>query len=194
MIACADPIQLLELDRKTAKERGDPAANVCVVATVNKENEPNLRTLVLRDVENRLAIFVNRTSQKVGEFANSSTVAVLIYLPSISVQYRLNCELAAISSRIVKESWLLRPQTSKKLDVLYESYPQGAEIPSDEWLKDQLDRIGLPTEATPSVAGYFLQPKNVTRLELHDEPGSVHRAQRYSIDPDGFWTVTTQMP
>ena len=194
MIARTNPLQLLRLDREQARARGDQAANVCVVATIDNENEPNLRTLVLRDVDDRLALFVNRTSPKVAEFENSSTVAVLIYLPSVSVQYRLTCELAPVNDRIVRESWQMRPETAKKLDVLYESFPQGSAIPSQFWLQDQIDKTDLPKQATASVVGYFLEPKAVVRLELHDERGGVHWAQRFCIDVTGNWIVTTQIP
>ncbi len=47
--ACPDPVALLRDDRARAAERGDPMANLCVVATVGA-GEPDARTMVLRDL------------------------------------------------------------------------------------------------------------------------------------------------
>ena len=189
-----DPLRLLQLDRRKARARRDSAADLCTVGTVDQDGNPSLRTLVLRHVNDKLAIFVNGTSPKVKELSNSDSVAAMIYLPSVSVQYRLTCTVTAIDPRVVHEFWLLRPEISKKLDALYESNSQGSEIPSQAWLEEQIASTAAPSEATASAIGFYLQPQIVARLELDDRPDFVHRATRYVLDDAGEWTVRTLMP
>ena len=110
-----DPLGRLHKDRRQARKLQDPWAELCVVSTVAAGGEPSARVLVVRELnlgtrttspsapqsDDRhtraanpaLGIFVNASSPKVDEFSRSSTVAVLIYLPSVMVQYRLRCTL-----------------------------------------------------------------------------------------------------
>ena len=52
------PLELFQADRSRAREAGDPMAAVCVLATVSDEGQPEARTLVLRLVEEQLALFM----------------------------------------------------------------------------------------------------------------------------------------
>ena len=49
-----DPLTLLADDRARARERDDPCASLCTLASVDAAGHPQARTLVLRDVDDRL--------------------------------------------------------------------------------------------------------------------------------------------
>jgi pyridoxine/pyridoxamine 5'-phosphate oxidase len=104
----ADPLGLLLRDRQTAREREDPCANLCTLANVDGDGLPQARTLVLREIERRLAVFVNATSPKF-PFLDDATVSVVVWLPSISIQYRLACATTLVEPAVVAQSWQLRP-------------------------------------------------------------------------------------
>ena len=179
----ADPIALLHADRSQAAASGDPMASLCMLATVDG-GEPQARTLVLRDVEARLAVFFNRTSPKYREIAQSATVAVVVYLPSRSVQYRLRCRLEPIPAAIVGASWQLRPPVPKRMDWLYEDRPQSTAIDSREQFAALLD--GRREDAAPdSAVGYYLAPATIERLHL-DQPDGIHDRRRYTPGADGW--------
>lgn len=180
-----DPVALLREDRARAAERADPMANLCVVATLDA-GEPEARTMVLRDLEPALSgppsfgLFVNSTSPKFREFRQSSTVAIVVYLPSLAVQYRLRCSLEQLPEGLVRASWQLRPPIPKRMDWLYEDHRQSSVIDSRETL------VGLlygpePTSAPESAVGYRLVPESVERLDLDTEDG-VHDRRRFVFD------------
>ena len=194
--ATPDPVALLREDRASAADRADPMANLCVVATVDA-GEPEARTMVLRDLEPApsgppsFGLFVNSTSPKFREFRQSSTVALVVYLPSLAVQYRLRCSLEQLPEGLVRASWRLRPPIPKRMDWLYEDHPQGSVIDSRETLVLLLNGPE-PASAPESAVGFRLLAESVERLDLDTEDG-VHDRRRYTFDGQ-FWNEDVLVP
>ncbi len=189
----ADPIALLCADRAQAFANDDPMANLCLLATVD-DGEPQARMLVLRDVagpeatgahsDSRLGIFLNRTSPKFRQIPQSATVAFVVYLPSLSVQYRLQGSLEPVPAAIVATNWQLRPPIPKRLDWLYQDRPQSAPIDRRERLVQLLERPD-PAAAPDSALGYYLLPQTVERLDLA-QPNGIHDRRRYTLGDQGW--------
>ena len=165
----------------------------CVVTTINSNGEPQARVLVLRDLNDRLALFLNESSNKHSEFQNSKTISVLIFLPSIGIQYRLSCELCPVKREDVAKAWAFRPTTSKLLDALYSQYPQSSKIPGHNWLTLQLNRLSVPKAAPNSVLGFFLEVINVDYLKLATE-SEVHKRFLFHRNERNEWHVDSLMP
>ncbi len=160
-------------------------ANLCALATTAADGAPSVRTLVLRDVENRLALFFNATSPKQRELeATSSAVALLVYLPSQSVQYRLECALTPMPPALVHDSWKLRPPVPKRMDWLYEEHPQSSLVPSREYLQALLPSE-TPASAPASALGFYVEPRTVERLHLA-QPDGIHDRRRYDRIDSGW--------
>ena len=189
-----DPLARFAEDRARARDRDDGWANLCAVATVTAAGEPAVRVLVLREVEDRLGIFVNGTSPKVGEFAQSGTVAVISYLPSVTVQYRLQCGLERMPPEVVHNAWQMRPDVPKRMDWLYAGHPQSSTVDGRAALLDALERVSLPDPlvAPQTASGYFLDPVTVERLDLAGD-GGVHDRRQYRREPAG-WAETVLVP
>ena len=167
--------------------------------------EPRVRTLVLRDVDDTVALeaapegfaatgfglFLNRTSPKFREFGESDCVAVLVYLPSLAVQYRLRCRLRPLPAQVVHESWRLRPSVPKRMDWLYERFPQSGAIGSREELVALLQGPE-PTDAPDTAVGFVLNTDSVERLDLGQEDG-IHDRRRYTI-AGGRWVEEILVP
>ncbi len=190
----ADPIALLAADRQRARELADPWAGLCAVATVTAAGEPAVRVLVLREVGASLGVFVNATSPKVAEFGNARTAAVLVYLPSLSAQYRLQCGLEPIDPAVVRDAWQFRPDMPKRMDWFYEAHPQSAPFASRDALLEAVANLALPEPLTApaSAAGFALNPVEVERLELADGDG-LHDRRRYVLR-DGQWEEGALVP
>ena len=190
-----NPIDLLHQDREHARSLNDPMVDLASIATVNKHGEPQCRTLVLRTIKNRLAIFVNQTSPKYQEFKLSKTTAVMVYLPSLSVQYRLACKLSKIDPNIVRYHWNLRPEISKQLDWLYENetYPQSSQIESSELLQMLLLKIPQSQQAPDSAVGFYLDVCRVEQLQLKAQRKVFHRLL-FSLQDHGGWNVGYIVP
>jgi len=187
-------------------------ASLCVLATV-ENGEPRARTLVLRDIDaiigstgrdtparseplanhanTGLGIFVNGTSPKCHEFRQTATVYVVVYLPSLKVQYRLRCRLEPLPGDVVRESWELRPSVPKRMDWLYEDLPQSAAVGSREELIDRLP--GSDLQAAPASAlGFLFTTDEVERLDL-DRADGVHDRRLYRFE-DARWVEVTLVP
>lgn len=137
---------------------------------------------MLRDVDDRLGLFFNGHSPKAREVDRSVAVAVLVYLPSLSLQYRLHTALTAIPEDVVHANWQYRPDVPKKMDWLYERHPQSSAITSRQMLIEELPNA-TPDRAPTSAIGYFLAPSAVERLDLGQDNG-VHDRRRYTYRGD----------
>ena len=183
------PLSRLRDDRARAGELGDAHANLCVLATVDSLNQPQLRTLVLRDLDDRLAVFVNATSPK---WPSMRRVAVLVYLESLGVQYRLDCDSEPVSASTVRTHWRLRPDIPKKMDWLYERHPQSSQFDSREQLLAALAALPEPTDAPDSARGLYLAPQRIERLNVNHASG-VHDRRQWQLE-NGTWRERTLAP
>ena len=177
-----DPLALLTDDRRKARAANDPWANLCVLATVDARHEPQARVVVLRDLEQRFAVFINGTSPKHSELGLSARHTVLVYLSSLGVQYRLMVSFERVPSTIVHASWLERPRIPKVMDWLYESFQvQSSEVPSRDFLVERYEeldtRLPKSVEAPSHALGYYLVADEVERLELHGD--RIHARRHY---------------
>ncbi|MCB1685884.1 MAG: hypothetical protein R3E82_00235 [Pseudomonadales bacterium] len=189
-----DPMQRLAADRAAARARQDPCAGLCTVANVDESGLPQQRTLVLRDLEARLAVFVNSTSPKWPSL-RQGPVSVLVWLPSLNVQYRLACRTDPVPEHLVHASWQLRPDSPKRLDWFYTHHaPQSSTVGSREELLSALASLALPEPLTapPTAQGLYLHPLTVERLDLTQDNG-VHDRRSYRRDED-IWIETTLTP
>ena len=194
-----DPLARLRGDRRQARERRDPWAELCVVSTVTAAGEPSARVLVVRELDLEtgaadpsIGVFVNASSPKIEEFARSSTVAVLIYLPSVMVQYRLRCALDPIDPGLVHRAWQMRPEIPQRMDWLYETHPQSSEIASRRKLIDAVWHAEQPLVAPESAVGYRFRPFEVEVLDL-GHTDAPHDRRRYSLR-GGDWVEAVLVP
>ena len=171
MIA-SDPLEQLSADRQAAREQSDPWAALCVVGTLKTGLEAServeLRTLVLRDLEGKLALFFSATSPKWRQLEATESVALLVYLPSLEVQYRLQANWQPIPAATVHKHWQLRPDIPKRLDWLYELHPQSTALERTKLTAALADdtRDEPPSTAPAGAMGIVIEPFEVERLQL----------------------------
>lgn len=172
----ASPLTQLAADRTAAREQCDPWAALCAVATVTAAGQAEIRTLVLRDLEDRLALFFSATSPKWQQLRATKSVAIMIYLPSLQLQYRVRSHWAIIPPEIVHTHWQLRPSIPQRLDWLYDAQAQSTPIDSDD-LANLLE-AEPPTQAPPGAMGIWLDPYTVERLQLST---GIHERHLYKL-------------
>ncbi|MXW53208.1 MAG: hypothetical protein F4X44_08740 [Gammaproteobacteria bacterium] len=170
----ADPLRILSDDRAHAASLRDPLRDRCFLATVNEDGNPEVRTLVLRDVEGCMGIFANGSSPKCQQVGNSSTVSILMYFESIGVQYRVQTELRPMATEIVQEMWQKRPDVSKKLDYLYETFPQSSSARNREQLLSLLEEMPVPRVAPMTAKGFYFEPVHSVERLLLDQSDGLH--------------------
>ena len=180
-----NPIARFHEDRARARAGRDPCAELCALATVNADGAPEIRTLVLRDLEDsanptegtRLAVFINDSSPKWSAMAR---VSALAYFPTLKIQYRLSCATAPVSEALVHSRWQDRPEAPKKMDWYYAQRPQSSTVASRTQLLRDLGALALPEPlaAPPSARGLFLVPFEIERLDLN-QPDGIHDRRRW---------------
>lgn len=179
---------MLTDDRERARLQADPCASLCTLATVDAGGHPQARTVVLRELDGRFAVFCNRTSPKWRELEQSPTLAVVVLLPSLDLQYRLQCSTRPVDRSLLHASWSLRPDVPKRLDWFYTRVqPQSSTVDSRDTLLDGLNRLRLrePLTAPRTAAGLYLEPTWVERLDLAADDG-VHDRRGYRRDAQGW--------
>lgn len=189
------PLNQLFDDRALARHHDDPCANLCTAASVDGNGNPQARTLVLRDVRDRLAVFGSETSPKWQEFNADASVAIVVWLPTLQLQYRLSCATEPVPKSIVHESWQLRPDAAKRLDWYYtKHHPQGTRLPHRNALLARLQSLDVPDPlvAPHTAAGLYLNPQAIDRLDLN-QPDRVHDRRHFEL-VDGTWVEAVLVP
>ena len=189
-----EPLLRIAADRVRARAANDPMAGLCVLATVDAEGQPQVRTLVLREIGEKLALFMNQTSPKFTQL-DSGRASICIYLPSIQVQYRARIELTPVPREIIRDSWQLRPNMPKVLDWYYTAVqPQSTTVESHVALRAALGSLPLdtPLEAPHTACGYYLEPLHVERLDLA-QPDGLHERLSWRREGAG-WIMETWVP
>ncbi len=188
-----NPVQLFKLDQQAARNQKDPYASLCVISTVNKDMQPQSRTLVLREVEGSLAIFLNKSSPKWNEIKNG--IALQTYWASTQVQYRMSVSTRPVNQKIISESWQLRPDIPKKMDWIYQNgFPQSTEVDSLGQIRNETKKISSVEQltATKNATGLILIPHKIERLSL-DTLDGIHDRKLY-IETEEGWSESQIMP
>lgn len=187
------PLELFQADRARAREAGDPMAAVCVLATVSDDGQPQARTLVLRQVEDKLALFMHDSSPKWRQLQNSGLINA--YWPSIEIQYRMRFTSHPVDPELVAASWQFRPDTPKRMDWFYDlEQAQSTPVASREALEQALDNLPIsePLSAPKTARGLLIDPWEIERLDLNQLSG-LHDRRRYTLE-GGRWHETVLVP
>ena len=187
-----NPLVTLNHERSLARSQGDELADRCFLATIRADGEPAVRTLVLREVNNQLGIFLNSTSPKYSQLHNSDTVELVVYLPTLQIQYRLRARIQQIPTTIVRRQWKNKKTIPRVVDHLYSEVEQSSKIASRDWLVTLVQSQVAPMEAPETAIGFYLIIFEVERLVLLTEEG-VHQRVKSLRTEDG-WSSTTLMP
>ena len=202
VFSAQDPIVALRSDREAAHQAGDANALLCWLATVGGDGTPAVRTLVLREVDGALALFVNATSPKWREMRHHARVQIVCWLPSLQRQWRIDAETRVLPHEVVARHWHRRPRVSQVLDHYYsthraQSTPLGDDD-ADARLEADMNALDgalpeHPDVPTQSLA-IALDVNAVDCTQLHPAP-RLHQRQRWSRDrADAPWSKTRITP
>jgi len=131
------------------------------ISTVDSENRPSSRIVLLRDVnENGFVFYTNYLSRKAKEINEKNFGAINFFWPELERQIRIEGELEKISTKISDDYFALRPRGSQ---IGAWASPQSSKIESREILeqneKDFKDKFqNLPVPRPEHWGGYLLKP------------------------------------
>ncbi len=167
-----NPVAQIIKDRQTARNQGDTNADICFLALSGDEG-PSVRTLVLRDIENRnFNLFINKTSPKWHLAEQYPQAQLLLWYSSLQRQYRVSGRLEELDRKVVEVNWQRRPVDSKYFDQVYDHLgAQSSVIDRRDTLIQCIDSLKkeLPEDSLTmpsSLTGLALQADRIEYLDL----------------------------
>ncbi len=196
----SNPLDALRHDRERARHAEDPNWSLGWLATVDADGVARVRTLVLREVGEALAVFTDASSPKWRELERSGRCEVATWFPSVRRQYRLQARPRPLARDVLEAHWRNRPEGGRVLDFLHARVLRQSEpVPGRRWLRERFDaeREALADGAwerrmPANVHAFVLDVERIERLTLDDELG-LHDRRRWHPGPRG-WEEQTLMP
>ena len=169
-------------------------ANAMTLSTVDKENKPHSRVVLLRDVnENGFVFFTNYNSAKGHELMHNPNAALLFFWPELERQIRIEGKVEKLDNKRSDEYFNSRPKESR---IGAWASPQSREIENRQALEkivadkkeffDQniLDRPGF-------WGGYVLKPESIEFWQ--GRPSRLHDRIKY-LKNGSDWKILRLAP
>jgi pyridoxamine 5'-phosphate oxidase len=110
----ADPIAQLKLWLEDARKSGLPNPNAMSLATVDATGRPSSRTVLLKSLDLRGAVFyTNRLSRKGAELSANPRACLLFFWDVLDRQVRIEGDVAAIADAESDAYFATRPRESQ---------------------------------------------------------------------------------
>jgi pyridoxamine 5'-phosphate oxidase len=190
-----DPIAQFARWLEDARAAGLELAEAMTLATADAEGRPSARTVLLKSVAaDGFRFFTNTESRKAGELAVNPHAALVFHWP---LEPR----------RQVTVAGTVEPLPAEESEEYFRTRPLGSRFGA--WAsrqstvvsgRNELERAFEAAEEAygddpplpPWWGGYLLRPE---RLELwQNRPNRLHDRFRYSLGPDGAWTLERLAP
>lgn len=156
-----DPIEQFKSWFDQAMKSGIIEPYAMNISTVDSENRPSSRIVLLRDVsENGFIFYTNYLSRKGKGINEHKFAAINFFWPELERQIRIEGELEKVSAKVSDDYFALRPRGSQ---IGAWASPQSSKIESREILeqneKDFTEKFqNLPVPRPEHWGGYLLKP------------------------------------
>lgn len=184
--------------RETAREAGDPLADVCFLGTVDNEVAA-LRALALREIDgNGVGIVINATSPKWKQMSIGERVGLLMFWPAVGRQYRVTGVVALMSAEELDRAWAKKTRRARLLEHYYEHFDvQSSEIEGRDVLERgmaELERRFEGVDEVPkpdTVVGLKVKPVEIECW--HDRTDRLHDRWLWRLDGEE-WSKRRLVP
>jgi pyridoxamine 5'-phosphate oxidase len=165
----ADPIADMMAARARARQLDDPYADVCFLATVTSEGQPEVRAIALRDIQVQgISLLINANSPKWQQLEANGHYALQLFWATVQRQYRIQGRLAPMDTERLQHYWTRKGYQSRLLEAYYEEVePQSRALASRQQLCEGIkalrdryaEREQIPLPA--SLRGVYLYPMTI---------------------------------
>lgn len=170
-------------------------ANAMSLATASASGEPSVRTVLLKDLDERgFVFFTHYTSPKGRDLAENPRASLLFYWPDLERQVRIAGAVTRVPRAVSDAYFATRP-----LDSQYAVWAAPQSTPLDD--RQALERrfaetkvrfAGQPVPCPPEWGGYHVAAE---RIEFwQGRPGRLHDRLLYTRDASGGWARTRLAP
>jgi len=193
--AANDPVALFQTWLKEATETEPNDANAMSVASVDKSGLPNVRVLLLKDVDvDGFVFYTNLNSAKGTELLGSGKAALCFHWKSLKRQVRIRGPLAQVPNDEADAYFATRPRGSQLgAWASNQSHPmESRESLIEDVMKLEEKHSGQDVPRPDHWSGLRLAPTSIEfwinrEFRLHDR-------RTFARDNAGDWTATRLYP
>jgi pyridoxamine 5'-phosphate oxidase len=169
--------------------------NAMSLATASAAGEPSVRTVLLKEIDERgFVFFTHYDSPKGRDLAANPRASLLFYWPELERQVRI-CGAVTRVARDVSEAYF----ASRPIDSQWAAWAarQSVELPDRRALEERYEEIkrryeNQPVPCPPDWGGYHVAAEQMEFWQ--GRPGRLHDRVRYTRGPDGTWTRVRLAP
>lgn len=168
--------------------------NAMNLATVDKNNKPSARIVLLKGLDHGFLFFTNYESDKGKQLSRNPYAALTFFWPELERQVRVEGHIEKVSAQESDQYFLSRPLASQ---IGAWSSPQSHKIPDREYLEKRQEEITekflTETITRPDHwGGYRVIPNAVEFWQ--GRPSRLHDRLKYELDETGNWQISRLAP
>ncbi|MFT6334982.1 MAG: pyridoxamine 5'-phosphate oxidase [Halioglobus sp.] len=190
-----DPIDQFKSWFKEATNGEVVEPNAMIIATVDKDNVPSARTVLLKEIDPEGFLFyTNYTSDKAKDISSNPNVSLVFLWKEMERQVRITGVAEKISTSRSEQYFHKRPKGSQ---IGAWVSPQSSILENREVLEERQKEIELKFKDEEKIplpdfwGGYIVKP---TAIEFwQGRPSRLHDRLRYKLE-DGRWKVERLAP
>lgn len=191
--AGADPIALFRRWFKEASDAGLLEPNAMALATVDAQGRPSLRTVLLKDYDDRgFTFYTNYESHKARDIAANPLVSLLFWWDRLHRQVRIEGPAAKVSAEESDAYFATRPLGSRiGAWVSPQSRVIASRAPLESRERELAQRFGDTVPRPPHWGGYRVRPETLEFWQ--GRPNRLHDRLRYRA-VDAGWIIERLAP
>lgn len=186
----ADPVQQFEKWFQEALDSEVYEPTAMVLSTVNAQNEPSSRTVLLKDIKpDGFSFYTNYSSRKGQDMADNPHVALLFFWSELQRQVRIEGIVEKLSESESDEYFRSRPRGSQ---IGAMASPQSQVLANREVLETSVQELTAASEGIPVLdrpthwGGYLVKPFRIEfwqgrESRLHDRVVYVQAAGQWKV-------------
>jgi pyridoxamine 5'-phosphate oxidase len=193
---CTDPQKQFERWMSEALFKEFPDPNAMILATASKAGQPSLRTVLLRDYnEKGFVFFTNYNSQKGKEIEENAKASVLFFWPKLMRQIKIEGVLVKIDPAQSEEYFKTRPVGNQ---IAAWASQQSSEIENKYVLEERYKALEEKYKGKeipyPEFWGGFRLCPGVYEF-WQGQPNRLHDRIRYELESEtGIWKIKRLAP
>ncbi|KEO74025.1 pyridoxamine 5'-phosphate oxidase [Anditalea andensis] len=168
--------------------------NAMTISTINHENKPSARVVLLKGIDHGFLFFTNYQSNKGQELALHPYAALTFFWPELERQVRIEGYVEKVTDEESDDYFYSRPLASQ---IGAWTSPQSHVIPDRIFLKERQEKIEAKFKEVKITrpehwGGYRVVPLSVEFWQ--GRPSRLHDRLKYELDETGNWSINRLAP